>query len=99
MSRGPTALEHRIADGDTLSKLAERYLGRGDRYLEIYDLNREVLASPDLLPIGVVLKIPPRVVEPSAGMRSQRPGQELPLEPPADMVPVERQSASVQSSG
>jgi hypothetical protein len=51
-------LEHKIADGDTLSNLAERYLGRADRYLEIYELNRPVLASPDLLPIGVTLKIP-----------------------------------------
>ena len=52
-------LVHRIADGDTLSKLAERYLGRSERYLEIYNANRDVLASPDLLPIGATLRIPP----------------------------------------
>ncbi|HEY4312202.1 MAG TPA: LysM peptidoglycan-binding domain-containing protein [Pirellulales bacterium] len=49
---------HKIADGDTLSGLAVRYLGSADRYREIYELNREVLANPDLLPIGTELKIP-----------------------------------------
>ncbi|MES1213722.1 MAG: LysM peptidoglycan-binding domain-containing protein [Singulisphaera sp.] len=49
---------HRIGDGDTLSGLAVRYLGSADRYREIYDLNREVLSNPDLLPIGTELKIP-----------------------------------------
>jgi len=51
---------HRIVDGDTLSKLASHYLGRADRFLEIFELNRDVLASPDLLPIGSTLKIPSR---------------------------------------
>lgn len=49
---------HTIADGDTLSRLAGQYLGSSERYLEIYEANRELLASPDLLPIGKVLKIP-----------------------------------------
>lgn len=49
---------HRVVDGDTLSSLALRYLGKSDRYLELFELNRDVLASPDLLPIGVLLKIP-----------------------------------------
>lgn len=54
----PVPLQHKIADGDTLSKLAQRYLGSADRYLEIYTLNRDVLSSPDLLPIGATIKIP-----------------------------------------
>jgi len=37
--------------------LAAKYLGRADRYGEIFDTNRDVLRSPDLLPIGKVLKI------------------------------------------
>jgi hypothetical protein len=51
---------HRISDGDTLRKLAAAYLGDSDRYLEIFELNRATLSSPDLLPIGAALKIPPR---------------------------------------
>lgn len=50
---------HKIVDGDTLEALAERYLGSADRYREIYEANRDVLPSPELLPIGTKLKIPP----------------------------------------
>jgi len=54
------ARTHCIVDGDTLGDLAERYLGDAGRYLEIYRANRDVLPSPEVLPIGVELKIPPR---------------------------------------
>jgi len=53
-------VRHRIVDGDTLTALAEKYLGGGDRRLEIYDANRDVLPSPDLLPIGIEIAIPGR---------------------------------------
>jgi nucleoid-associated protein YgaU len=49
---------HRVVDGDTLPKLAERYLGSADRFSEIYEANRDLLQSPDVLPIGLSLKIP-----------------------------------------
>ncbi len=49
---------HRIADGDTLSRLAHRYLGSSSRFREIFEANRDRLPSPDLLPIGVVIRIP-----------------------------------------
>ena len=51
---------HLIVDGDTLHGLAERYLGDADRYLEIYEANRDVLPSPEVLPIGARLRIPRR---------------------------------------
>jgi nucleoid-associated protein YgaU len=51
---------HRIMDGDTLASLARRYLGSEDRAGEIFELNREVLPSPMLLPIGMEIRIPPR---------------------------------------
>jgi hypothetical protein len=35
-------------------------LGRADAYHQIYELNRDVLSTPDLLPIGAVLRIPAR---------------------------------------
>jgi nucleoid-associated protein YgaU len=50
---------HTIVDGDTLFYLAERYLGDGERYLEIFEANRDVLSDPDLLVLGAVLRIPP----------------------------------------
>jgi nucleoid-associated protein YgaU len=55
-----TASTHTIVDGDTLASLAERYLGAAGRANEIFQANRDVLSNPDLLPIGVELKLPPR---------------------------------------
>ena len=49
---------HKVVDGDSLQSLAERYLGSADRYLEIYKANRDVLPGPNVLLIGVKLKIP-----------------------------------------
>ena len=51
-------LRHRVKDGETLSGLARRYLGSAKRYLEIYDANRDVLASPNRLGPGIEIKIP-----------------------------------------
>ncbi len=56
----PALRIHKVADGDTLALLAERYLGSADRAMEIFELNREVLRRPDALPIGVELRIPSR---------------------------------------
>jgi nucleoid-associated protein YgaU len=53
------ARPHKIVDGDTLADLAERYLGRADRWIEIYEANRDVLPSPDVLPLGITITIPP----------------------------------------
>lgn len=50
---------HVIHNGDTLERLAERYLGDRLRSLELFDLNRDLLENPHLLPIGAELRIPP----------------------------------------
>ena len=61
---GPSAavatvmVRHRIADGDSLPELAQRYLGDRRLYLELFEFNRDVLASPDVLPIGQEIKVP-----------------------------------------
>ena len=60
----PSTQTHRIVDGDTLAALAQRYLGSADRAMEIFDANAGLLSDPQLLPIGVELKLPPR--EPAA---------------------------------
>jgi nucleoid-associated protein YgaU len=54
------ARTHIVVDGDSLERLAERYLDDPQRASEIYGANRELLTSPDLLPIGVELTIPSR---------------------------------------
>jgi nucleoid-associated protein YgaU len=74
-SRPYAVRTHKIVDGDTLGALAERYLGSADRRLEIYEANRDVLPSPELLPIGAELKIPPlrRPAPPFFGLAPHRP--------------------------
>lgn len=54
----PEEIVHIVRNGDTLEKLAERYLGDAGRALELFDLNRDQLANPHLLPIGAELRIP-----------------------------------------
>ena len=78
--REQPARRHKIVDGDTLRGLAERYLGSPDRALEIYEANRDLLPSPELLPIGVELKILPwaRPAPPSSGLAPQRPVVPIP---------------------
>jgi len=79
----PTPRTHRIVDGDTLAGLAERYLGHPSRAGELFEANRGVLSSPELLPIGAELVIPPR--DPPSG-RPKVPGSDMLPTPP--LVPV-----------
>jgi nucleoid-associated protein YgaU len=54
----PQQRSHVVHAGDSLERLAQRYLSDEGRAIEIFDLNREVLENPHLLPIGAELKIP-----------------------------------------
>jgi hypothetical protein len=47
-----------LEQGDTLKSLAKRFLGDETRKMEIYQLNRDILASPDKLPVGKVVRFP-----------------------------------------
>ncbi len=55
-----TVRRHTVQDGDTLESLAKQHLGDAHRAMEIYDANRDVLSNPDVLPIGVEIKMPPQ---------------------------------------
>jgi nucleoid-associated protein YgaU len=84
---------HRIADGDTLAQLAAHYLGTADRWRELYDLNRDVLMNPELLPIGAELRIPTSpFVERGEGPGARAQGDPRPASPageaPAAAWPV-----------
>jgi nucleoid-associated protein YgaU len=50
--------EHTVAAGETLSSIAAARLGSSGRWREIYDLNRDRLASPDRLREGQRLRLP-----------------------------------------
>jgi hypothetical protein len=58
VSAEPPMDVHIVTDGDSLPKLAARYLDDASRSWEIFQLNRDLLRSPELLPIGAVLKLP-----------------------------------------
>ena len=55
---------HVVVDGDTLEQLAVKYLGDRKRFMEIYQLNRDLLPSPNVLPIGAELRLPSRTAPP-----------------------------------
>jgi hypothetical protein len=49
---------HIVHEGDSLERLAKRYLDDAGRAMEIFELNRDALANPHLLPLGAELRIP-----------------------------------------
>ena len=65
----PVGVTHTVRPGDTLSSIALQHLGGSTRYSEIFELNHDLLASPDALQIGMELKIPPKT-----RIRSSVPG-------------------------
>ena len=77
-----SARTHKIVDGDTMATLAERYLGDAERSLELYEVNRDLLPNPEVLPIGLELKIPPRQAE-AASSPNLMPQEPLVPIPPA----------------
>ncbi len=64
---------HVVVDGDSLQNLAGRYLDNPQRSQEIFELNRDVLANPELLPIGAELRIPERFARSSWNRQGYRP--------------------------
>ena len=52
---------HRVRKGETLSALAQRYLGDSRRFLELFEANRHLLKDPNDLRAGMVIRIPEAV--------------------------------------
>lgn len=51
-------LFHTVAKGENLWKIAEKTLGNGARYTEIFEANKPMLSDPDKIYPGQVLRIP-----------------------------------------
>lgn len=52
-------ISYTIKQGDTLWNLAKKYLGNGELYTKIHDLNRDVIgADPSILRAGTVITLP-----------------------------------------
>ena len=49
-----------VVAGDSLWKIAQKHLGSGARWGEIYAANRDVVSDPSLIYIGQILDIPAR---------------------------------------
>ena len=54
----PEAQFHKVASGDTLGKIAKNFYGNALRYPEIFEANKPMHKSPDLIYPGQVLRIP-----------------------------------------
>ena len=49
---------HTVEKGDTLWAVAEKHLGDGNRYNEIFEANRPMLSDPDKIYAGQMLRVP-----------------------------------------
>src|SRR4051812_45009693 len=63
----PAVRRHTVAEGETLFTLAQRYYGDGSRIADLYQANKDTLATPDHLPPGAVLVIPEAAVDGNDG--------------------------------
>ena len=60
---------YRVGSADSLSRVAQRHLGRASRWTEIYDMNRDKLASPTSIRPGMLLAMPTDASQVSYGNR------------------------------
>jgi len=49
---------YEVVSGDTLGAISQKYYGRAGDYMKIFEANRDILDSPDLIKPGQNLKIP-----------------------------------------
>lgn len=57
-NQAPEPVFHEVRKGETLSAIAERYLGKASRHTEIFEANRPMLSDPDRIYPGQKLRIP-----------------------------------------
>jgi len=65
---------YRVGREDTLSGIAQRHLGRSSRWVQVFELNRDVLTDGNTLKIGALLRLPADAsrVDMVGGVRSFR---------------------------
>jgi LysM repeat protein len=55
----PPAKFYTVKKGDTLSKIAAEFYGKGGAYMKIFEANQPMLKDPDKIYPGQTLRIPP----------------------------------------
>jgi LysM repeat protein len=50
--------KYRTGESDTLSEIAAKHLGRSSRWIQIFEMNRDKLSSPNQLKVGTELTLP-----------------------------------------
>lgn len=56
----PEAQYYTVVKGDTLSKISKQFYGDPNKYNAIFEANKPMLKSPDLIYPGQMLRIPPK---------------------------------------
>mgnify|MGYP004729214099 FL=1 len=59
-STAPEVTSYTVKAGDCLWNIAKKYLGKGSRYTEIAELNKDKIKTPNLIFPGQVLTLPAR---------------------------------------
>jgi hypothetical protein len=66
-----------VQGGDTLSAIAQKTLGDGERWREIFDLNRDQISDPNVIHPGQELKLPDGSAPAPAPAPAPGPGAEV----------------------
>ena len=72
-----------IASGDTLAGLARLLLGGPGRWREIWTLNKFTYASPDKIPVGGWIKLPPEAIAAAQALLKNKNQPKAPASPGA----------------
>jgi nucleoid-associated protein YgaU len=84
-----------VESGDTLSAVASKTLGSARKYEEIYEANRDVLATPNSLKIGMKLRIP----HTAESVAKRQPDTSIPLAQKVIELPRRASEAPVDRRG
>ena len=50
--------KYTVKSGDTLSAISKKFLGSANRYMDIFNANKDQLSDPDKIKVGQTLTIP-----------------------------------------
>ncbi len=58
-AQAPAAQTYTVQPGDSLSKISKQFYGDANKYMRIFEANKDQLSDPDKVRAGMVLNIPP----------------------------------------